>query len=105
MIGGTRPKHLPSGGALVPYFLDETKGWALSMESLKEAVKTARIQGKHVRGLVFINPGNPTGAIVQMRKASQSSRGSFRVDEYVSSPARRPVPQRGEPPPAHQVCP
>ena len=45
----------------MPYFLDETKNWALSIESLKSAVKQARLEGKHVRGLVFINPGNPTG--------------------------------------------
>jgi aspartate/methionine/tyrosine aminotransferase len=46
---------------LVPYYLDESKGWALSMSSLKEATSSARRQGKVVRGLVFINPGNPTG--------------------------------------------
>ncbi len=51
-----------SGGTLVPYFLDETKNWALDINSLKQAVQSARANGKHVRGLVFINPGNPTGA-------------------------------------------
>lgn len=49
------------GGTLLPYELDESKGWALSLASLKKAVETARQQGKCVRGLVFINPGNPTG--------------------------------------------
>lgn len=49
------------GGTLVPYQLNESKGWALSLESLKSAVKEARLEGKHVRALVFINPGNPTG--------------------------------------------
>lgn len=49
------------GGALVPYMLDESKNWGLSIEGLKEAVKTARRDGISVRGLVFINPGNPTG--------------------------------------------
>lgn len=41
--------------------LDEEKGWSLSMESLKGAIKKAREEGKNVRGMVFINPGNPTG--------------------------------------------
>jgi len=45
----------------VPYQLDETKNWALSIDSLRESVRAARAAGKCVRGLVFINPGNPTG--------------------------------------------
>lgn len=45
----------------MPYQLEETKGWALSIDSLREAVRSARAAGKAVRGLVFINPGNPTG--------------------------------------------
>uniref|UniRef100_A0A7R9Z8F2 Aminotransferase class I/classII large domain-containing protein n=1 Tax=Chlamydomonas euryale TaxID=1486919 RepID=A0A7R9Z8F2_9CHLO len=49
------------GGSLVPYALDEDKGWALSTDSIRAAVVKARNEGKHVRGLVFINPGNPTG--------------------------------------------
>jgi bifunctional pyridoxal-dependent enzyme with beta-cystathionase and maltose regulon repressor activities len=49
------------GGTLVPYMLDESKNWALSIDSLRSAVQAARAAGKCVRGLVFINPGNPTG--------------------------------------------
>ncbi|WIA19014.1 hypothetical protein OEZ85_003676 [Tetradesmus obliquus] len=49
------------GGTLVPYMLDEDKNWAMDMASLQAAVKQARADGKAVRGLVFINPGNPTG--------------------------------------------
>lgn len=45
----------------MPYMLDEEKGWGLSVESLKAAVAKGRSEGKAVRGLVFINPGNPTG--------------------------------------------
>ena len=50
-----------TGGTLLPYMLDEKNNWALHMESLQQSVKQARAQGKAVRGLVFINPGNPTG--------------------------------------------
>ncbi|EFJ51567.1 alanine aminotransferase [Volvox carteri f. nagariensis] len=49
------------GGTLVGYFLDERRGWALSVEELRRSLKEAREEGKLVRGLVFINPGNPTG--------------------------------------------
>jgi aspartate/methionine/tyrosine aminotransferase len=44
--------------------LDENNNWALHMESLQNAVKQARAEGKAVRGLVFINPGNPTGTVI-----------------------------------------
>jgi len=51
----------PAGGSLLPYELDESRNWAMDMASLKAAVSKARAEGKCVRGLVFINPGNPTG--------------------------------------------
>lgn len=43
------------------YFLDERRNWALNLEELQRSLKEARDEGKLVRGLVFINPGNPTG--------------------------------------------
>lgn len=49
------------GGKLVPYYLDETKGWGLNIAGLQSALTTAQSQGIDVRGMVFINPGNPTG--------------------------------------------
>jgi len=48
-------------GALVPYYLDESSGWGLDVEELKAQLATARAEGVTVRGLVVINPGNPTG--------------------------------------------
>lgn len=49
------------GGTLTPYYLDEAKGWGLNVAHLREKVAEARTQGKNVRALVVINPGNPTG--------------------------------------------
>lgn len=49
------------GGQLVPYELDEAKGWALDVQSLRAQLAAARTRGLCVRGLVVINPGNPTG--------------------------------------------
>ena len=45
------------------YHLDEKAGWGLNVDSLRAAVEGARKEGKMVRGLVFINPGNPTGGL------------------------------------------
>mmetsp|Transcript_12371 Transcript_12371/g.12460 ORF Transcript_12371/g.12460 Transcript_12371/m.12460 type:complete len:483 (-) Transcript_12371:148-1596(-) len=50
------------GGQLVPYFLDEENVWALDIPELERALREAQSKGICVRGLVFINPGNPTGA-------------------------------------------
>ncbi len=40
------------GGKLVPYLLDEDKGWALDVEHLRQQLATARDQGTVVRGMV-----------------------------------------------------
>eukprot|EP00243_Klebsormidium_subtile_P002908 TRINITY_DN15936_c0_g1_i1.p1 TRINITY_DN15936_c0_g1~~TRINITY_DN15936_c0_g1_i1.p1 ORF type:complete len:490 (+),score=103.90 TRINITY_DN15936_c0_g1_i1:140-1609(+) len=53
------------GGSLVPYLLDEKKGWGMNIDLLKEAVSSAKRKGIMVRGLVVINPGNPTGQCLE----------------------------------------
>ena len=54
------------GGTLLPYYLQEDKGWALDVGELKTATDKARSEGKNVRALVVINPGNPTGAALDL---------------------------------------
>lgn len=49
------------GGAPVGYYLDESKGWSTSLAALEEAFARASSAGVTPRGLVVINPGNPTG--------------------------------------------
>lgn len=49
------------GGELVPYYLDEDKGWTVSIGELERSVQEARQSGTTVRAIVIINPGNPTG--------------------------------------------
>lgn len=49
------------GGKLVPYLLNEGQGWGLDTENLNAELQKARAQGLCVRGMVVINPGNPTG--------------------------------------------
>eukprot|EP00850_Spirogloea_muscicola_P014570 SM000105S13915 [mRNA] locus=s105:455478:459851:- [translate_table: standard] len=49
------------GGELVPYLLEEEAAWSMNMDELRQQLSRARGKGIEVRGLVFINPGNPTG--------------------------------------------
>ena len=46
---------------LLGYELVEEEGWRLSVEVLEEKLAAAKANGIHTRGLVVINPGNPTG--------------------------------------------
>ncbi|KAG5187558.1 nicotinanamine aminotransferase A [Tribonema minus] len=48
-------------GCFVGYELDESTGWGLDLVKTKASLDAARARGLCVRGLVFINPGNPTG--------------------------------------------
>lgn len=49
------------GGTAVPYYLNEEEGWSLSVDELKRAYEAADAAKVNPRGLVVINPGNPTG--------------------------------------------
>lgn len=49
------------GGALVPYYLDESANWGLDIDDLRKSAWEARHKGITVRAMVIINPGNPTG--------------------------------------------
>lgn len=52
------------GATLVPYHLDESGGWGVSILDLKKQLDGARSEGITVRGLVVVNPGNPTGQVL-----------------------------------------
>jgi len=52
------------GGQIVGYYLDETKGWDLNIQNLEETYLKAQEDGIIVKGLVLINPGNPTGQVL-----------------------------------------
>jgi aspartate/methionine/tyrosine aminotransferase len=55
------------GGTQVHYHLDERAQWGLSLEALERAHQKALGQGIRVRGIVVINPGNPTGSVLDER--------------------------------------
>lgn len=52
------------GGVQVPYHLDEGARWKLSIEDLERSCDAARAKGIRVRAICVINPGNPTGAVL-----------------------------------------
>ena len=45
------------------YYLDEDNDWGLDVAELERAIKEAR-KRCNVRGIVVINPGNPTGQVL-----------------------------------------
>ena len=51
-------------GRMVPYYLDEANGWKLSRPMLEAALAQAKAEGTHVKAICVINPGNPTGAVL-----------------------------------------
>lgn len=52
------------GGVQVRYYLDEEHGWSLNIEDLERQLADAQNEGTEVRGIVVINPGNPTGQVL-----------------------------------------
>ncbi|PPQ83393.1 hypothetical protein CVT25_003840 [Psilocybe cyanescens] len=51
-------------GVPIPYYLDESNGWSTSVPSIEEAIAESHKEGIVPKGLVIINPGNPTGALI-----------------------------------------
>ena len=52
------------GGVQVNYYPDEDNDWNLHKEQLDQAITAAKKMGITVKAIVVINPGNPTGAIL-----------------------------------------
>jgi len=52
------------GGRQIGYYLDEESGWQLDEDILNESLTAAKKRGATPVGLVVINPGNPTGAVL-----------------------------------------
>jgi aspartate/methionine/tyrosine aminotransferase len=52
------------GGRMAGYYLDEGNGWSLSRQKLEEAYATAAASGTRIKAICVINPGNPTGSVL-----------------------------------------
>jgi alanine transaminase len=48
----------------IPYLLDEEADWATSAPEIEAAIEKAVAEGIEPKALVIINPGNPTGAVL-----------------------------------------
>ena len=55
---------------VVPYYLDESKGWGTDLATIQESYRKAKSEGVDVRAIVVINPGNPTGASLSAEEVS-----------------------------------
>ncbi|MGA3160253.1 MAG: aminotransferase class I/II-fold pyridoxal phosphate-dependent enzyme [Terracidiphilus sp.] len=51
-------------GRIVPYYLDESDHWKLNRSMLDDSLRAAHAQGTRVKAICIINPGNPTGAVL-----------------------------------------
>ncbi|KAI0752887.1 transaminase [Daedaleopsis nitida] len=54
-------------GVPLPYHLSESEGWSTSLDEIKATLARAANDGVMPRALVVINPGNPTGAILDKK--------------------------------------
>ncbi|MBN1981706.1 MAG: aminotransferase class I/II-fold pyridoxal phosphate-dependent enzyme [Chitinivibrionales bacterium] len=52
------------GGKQIGYYLDEKNHWQLNKEILTQSIAQAKQEGVNPVGIVVINPGNPTGAVL-----------------------------------------
>jgi aspartate/methionine/tyrosine aminotransferase len=56
-----------AGGVQVNYYPDEESGWTFDRKLLEDSISKAEKAGVTVKGIVVINPGNPTGAILNLQ--------------------------------------
>ena len=54
------------GGKQIGYYLDEQNHWQLNESILTGSIQQARRDGVRPVGIVVINPGNPTGAVLSL---------------------------------------
>jgi alanine transaminase len=84
------------GGEPIPYFLDEKSDWSTSPASVRKALEKAKKDGVDPRALVVINPGNPTGSvlnretILELIKISEENNLVILADEVYQSNIHSP---------------
>jgi len=52
------------GGVQINYYPDENEGWILTRNTLEDSYLKAKNNGVNIRAIVVINPGNPTGSVL-----------------------------------------
>jgi len=51
-------------GQIIYYPLEEARNWSISATTLEKALEAAKAKGISVRAVTVINPGNPTGSVL-----------------------------------------
>ena len=83
-------------GTALPYYLDESKGWSTSPDEIEAALAQAKEKGVIPKALVIINPGNPTGALLdeatqeELVKLCEKHRLVLMADEVYQINLHRP---------------
>lgn len=65
------------GAAVIPYQLDETKAWGIDFDNLQASLAEAKARGVTPRGMVVINPGNPTGQMLSTENMDETIKLCF----------------------------
>mmetsp|Transcript_31928 Transcript_31928/g.48979 ORF Transcript_31928/g.48979 Transcript_31928/m.48979 type:complete len:661 (-) Transcript_31928:211-2193(-) len=55
------------GARQIGYYLDESLGWAVTEEELEKRWEDATAEGLNIKALAMINPGNPTGQVLERK--------------------------------------
>ena len=59
------------GGSPISYYLNEETGWGLDVKELDSSFEASQKKGISARGLVVINPGNPTGQCLDVENMEE----------------------------------
>lgn len=59
------------GANFLGYYLNEENGWGTDVDSIRKTYENAMDNGLRPRLLVVINPGNPTGAVLQPSRIAE----------------------------------
>jgi alanine transaminase len=84
-------------GTPIPYYLDEASGWSTSLQGIEEAIEKAKKDRITPKALVIINPGNPTGALLNEKsqealvKICEKHSLVLMADEVYQTNLHRPI--------------
>lgn len=67
------------GGTMLRYYLDEERDWAVDVGEVERVIADAKAGGMRVRGIVVINPGNPTGQVLSEANQARRPSASLRL--------------------------
>ncbi|KAL0270999.1 UNVERIFIED_CONTAM: hypothetical protein PYX00_008245 [Menopon gallinae] len=66
----------------IGYFLDEASGWGLDLNELERAITEAK-ENCNPRGIVVINPGNPTGQVLSRKNIEEIIKFAYKHNLFL----------------------